>query len=196
MMIVGLTGSIAIGKSAVASVFKTQGIPVFEADQEVHRLYDSSDGADLLQPLVPDAIINGRVDRAKLTAIALKNPQKLNEVETVVHRYVANRKRQFIDLGKSAGHDIIVLDIPLLFEKHLQSDVDVIVVVSAPANLQRERALARPGMTQEKLDMILSRQWPDADKRAAADYVIENNGSLLELETKTLSLLALLKAKV
>jgi dephospho-CoA kinase len=88
------------------------------------------------------------------------------------------------------------LDIPLLFEKHLQSDVDVIVVVSAPANLQRERALARPGMTQEKLDMILSRQWPDADKRAAADYVIENNGSLLELETKTLSLLALLKAKV
>lgn len=189
MIIIGLTGSIAMGKSEVASVFRAEAIPVFDADQEVHALYDSPEGAALLQPYLPEAIIDGKVNRPHLSKIVTQQPPLLEKLETIVHAEIAKRRTQFAAQAEKAGHSIIVFDIPLLFETSGEKQVDVTVVVSAPADLQYQRALARPGMTAAKLDMILKRQMPDAEKRRLANYVIINDGSLDDLAKSTLSVL-------
>jgi dephospho-CoA kinase len=190
MITIGLTGSIAMGKSEVARIFKEHGIPVFDADQAVHQLYDSQAGVELLQSLVPEAIVEGKIHRPTLTTLVLKDAALLNRLETIVHGEVAKRRAAFKAVAQEKGHAIIVFDIPLLFEKQFETSVDVTIVVSAPEHLQRQRALARPGMTQEKLDMILARQMPDAEKRQRADYVIENNATLAELKNKSLGIIA------
>lgn len=184
-MIVGLTGSIAMGKSEVAKTIGQLGIPVFDADKEVHQLYDSPEGTKLLRDCVPEAIVAGQVDRAKLSTVVLNDPRRLDQLETIVHAEITERREKFLDVARSAHEKIVVLDIPLLFEKHLDSATDVTVVVSAPESLQHQRALARPGMTKQRLEKILLRQMPDAEKRRRADHVIENTGTLDDLQLKT-----------
>ena len=189
MIIIGLTGSIAMGKSEVAKIFHAQDIPVFDADQEVHALYNSAEGTALLRPHVPEAIVDNKVDRQLLSKIVLQNPLQLEKLETIVHAEIAHKRTLFAAQAEKAGHGIIVFDIPLLFEKSGEKQVDVTIVVSAPAELQRQRALTRPGMTTEKLELILKRQMPDAEKRRLANYVIINDGSLEDLRESTLAVL-------
>jgi dephospho-CoA kinase len=190
MIKIGLTGSIAMGKSEVARIFQEQGIPVFDADRAVHTLYDSKLGVDLLQPIVPEAIIDDKIHRPTLSALVMKDADLLNRLEVLVHAEVAKQREAFHAQAKQEGHAIVVYDIPLLFEKQIDKTVDVTVVVSAPAHLQKQRALARPGMTEERLNMILARQMPDAEKRSHADYVIENDATLLDLKSRSLEVLA------
>jgi dephospho-CoA kinase len=193
MMTIGVTGSIAMGKSEVSRIYREQGIPVFDADLEVHALYDSQEGVALLQPCVPEAIVDGQIHRATLTAIVMKNPERLSQVEKIVHHEIAERRVAFAEHAEKSGHSIVVYDIPLLFEKSYEKIVDVTVVVSAPSDIQQQRALLRSGMTQEKLDMILARQMPDAEKQKRADYVIENDGTLEHLRDRALVVLASIK---
>jgi dephospho-CoA kinase len=189
MIAIGLTGSIAMGKSEVSQVFRERGLPVFDADQEVHLLYNSAEGARLLAPFAPSAVTEGRVDRATLTALVMADKGLLEALEPMVHAEVARRRALFLAAAKARGAAAVVLDVPLLFEKGARPDVDVVVVVSSPAPLQRQRALARPGMTEAKLEMILARQMPDAEKRRRADYIIENDGTLDDLRERAAAVL-------
>jgi dephospho-CoA kinase len=193
MIKIGLTGSIAMGKSEVARILVEAGLPLFDADKEVHNLYDSEEGAALLSPHVPEAISNGKVDRSLLTKIVMADQTKLNQLETVVHAEISRRRNGFATTAENKGHALVVFDVPLLFEKNQEKTVDVTVVVSAPEREQRKRALARDGMTPQKLDMILSRQMPDHEKRKRADHIIENNGTLTELAERTHAVLTQIK---
>ncbi len=193
MIIIGLTGSIAMGKSEVAKIFSKEGIPVFDADKEVHALYDSPEGAALIRSLIPEAIIDGKVDRTVLSKHVLENAQRLEQLENIVHAEIAKRRVNFASQAEKQGHSIIVADVPLLFEKSGEKQVDVTIVVSAPEEQQRDRALARPGLTVKKLEAILKRQMPDAEKRRLANYVIINDGPLDALRQNTLAVLANIK---
>lgn len=194
MIIIGLTGSIAMGKSEVARLMAAQGLPVFDADKQVHAFYDSQSGADVLKPLVPEAVKNHRVDRTTLSQCVLADPALLERIEQIVHAEIAERRKQFIAHHRAQNARTVVVDVPLLFEKSGDKDVDLTVVVSAPEHLQRQRALARSGMTQEKLDIIMSRQMPDQEKRRRATFVIENADSLETLARNTQNVLdAILK---
>jgi dephospho-CoA kinase len=193
MILIGLTGSIAMGKSEVANILRAEGIPVFDADREVHALYDSKDGAVLLQDLAPEAVLHDRVDRQSLSRFVVAEPQRLDQIEKIIHDEIAKRRKTFVGKAEAVGHAMVVADIPLLFEKGGDKEVDVTIVVSAPVELQHQRALARPGMTEEKLNMILKRQMPDPEKQHRADHVINNSGSLEELRNKTLAVLAAIK---
>lgn len=190
MIVIGLTGGIAMGKSEVAKVFVSEGIPVFDSDREVHRLYDSKEGADLLAPLAPNAVSDGKVDRKALSALVLADPALLTKLETLVHAEIRARRQAFIAAEKSKGTEMVVLDVPLLFETGGDRDVDVTVVVSAGEEIQRRRALARPGMTEEKLAMVLKRQMPDAEKRRRAHHLIETTGTIEELRARVLAVIA------
>jgi dephospho-CoA kinase len=193
MIIIGLTGSIAMGKSEVANILRGEGLPLFDADREVHALYDSKDGADLLRDLAPKTIVDGHVDRQLLSRLVVEEPQRLDQLEKIVHTEITKRRKAFARKAEAEGHGIMVADIPLLFEKAGDKDVDVTIVVSAPAEIQRKRALARPGMTEEKFKMILNRQMPDAEKQKHANYVIANTGTLAELRRETLAVLSAIR---
>lgn len=177
--ILGLTGSIGMGKSAVAAMFQGLGVPVFDADAAVHQLQGPG-GALLpaIEAAFPGTTGPNGVDRPKLGAAVFGNPEALKRLEAIVHPAVGAMRRDF--LAENAHLPLIVFDIPLLFEKGGSQQVDAVVVVSAPAEAQRERVLARPGMTEEKFEQILKLQVPDAEKRARADYVIDTGTSLAE----------------
>lgn len=172
MIIVGLTGSIGMGKTTTAALFADEGVPVNDADQVVHDLY-RSDAVEPIRAMFPDAIVDGIVDRKKLSENLAKNPAKFVDLEAVVHPLVRAREKAFLDEQRALGKKVVVLDIPLLFETGGDRRVDKIVVVSCEPDVQRERVLSRPGMTPEKFELILARQTPDAEKRARADYVID-----------------------
>ncbi len=177
--ILGLTGSIGMGKSAVAAMLRGLGVPVFDADAAVHAL--QGPGGACLEPIeraFPGTTGPAGVDRQKLGAAVFGNPDALKLLERIVHPEVAELRRAF--LADNAGAPLIVFDIPLLYEKAGEHGLDAVVVVSAPPAMQRERVLARPGMTAEKFEQILALQVPDADKRARADYVIDTGVSLAE----------------
>jgi dephospho-CoA kinase len=180
MIVAGLTGSIAMGKSETAKMIAAKGIPVFDSDAAVHEMYAA--GGEAVEPLrgvVPEAIGHDGVDRRKLASLVQTDPALLKRIEAIVHPLV--RARQATFLADAARHaELAVLDIPLLFETGREKEVDVVIVVSADEEQQRKRALTRPGMTSEKLDFILSRQVPDAVKRAKADYVIDTSVSLAD----------------
>lgn len=167
----GLTGSIGMGKSTTAQMFRDLGIPVWDADATVHRLY-SKGGAAVgpVSALFPQALVDGAISRDQLRSIIAEDPDALTKIEQIVHPLVADDRRQFLE---SSSADIIVLDIPLLFENESEHLFDAVLVVSAPPNVQMSRVLARPGMTLDRFQVILARQMPDAEKRARADYVIE-----------------------
>ena len=177
--ILGLTGSIGMGKSAVAAMFRGLGVPVFDADAAVHELQGPG-GACVaaIERAFPDTTGPQGVDRQKLGAAVFGNPAALKMLEQIVHPEVAELRRAF--LADNSAAPLIVFDIPLLFEKSGQHGLDAVAVVSAPAELQRARVLARRGMTPEKFEQILELQVPDAEKRARADYVIDTGVSLAE----------------
>lgn len=174
---IGLTGSIGMGKSTVARMFADLGVPVFDADAAVHALQGK--GGRLvaaIESAFPGTTGPDGVDRAALGQAVLGKPEQLKRLEAIVHPAVAEERERFIAANRDAR--LLVFDVPLLFETGGEARVDKVVVVSAPAEVQRKRVLARPGMTEERLDAILARQTPDAEKRARADYVIDTGGSL------------------
>jgi dephospho-CoA kinase len=178
-MIIGLTGSIAMGKSATAKMFADLGYPVFDADATVHKLYDKGGLAvDDISALFPTAVVDGAVDRNELVRLIAGNQKILKQLESIVHPHITAATKQFIKKEKGAGASIVVIDNPMLLESGGQSLVDKIMVVSAPADIQNIRAMQRPNMTEEKLQLILSHQMPDEEKRQRADYVIDSSISL------------------
>jgi len=180
MILVGLTGSIGMGKTTAGRMFADEGAPVFDADAAVHRLYaPGAPGARAVSEAFADVLDDdGGVDRAKLRDRVQNDPAAFAKLEAIVHPLVAHERTQFLSDAEHAGARVAVLDIPLLFETGGDHRVDVIVVVSAPAEVQRERVLKRPGMTTATFDAILARQTPDAEKCAKADFVIDTSGEL------------------
>ena len=181
MIVVGLTGSIGMGKSTVLAMFAEAGAATWCADDAVHRLY--AEGGAAVAPVAaafPETVKGGAVDRETLSALALNAPDALKRLEAIVHPLVSADRTAFLEAARARGETLVVLDIPLLFETGAHDAFDAVVVVSAPAQTQRARVLARPGMTAKKLDAILARQAPDADKRAKADHVIDTGVSLEE----------------
>ncbi|MBZ9656979.1 dephospho-CoA kinase [Phyllobacterium lublinensis] len=172
MIVLGLTGSIGMGKSTSAKMFMDEGIPVYSADDAVHKLYSGA-AAPLIEAAFPGTITNGKVDRTKLSTAVMGKPGKLKQLEAIIHPLVRAEENSFREAARAQGSKLIVLDIPLLFETGAEGRVDKILVVTAPAEVQRKRVLDRPGMTQAKFDAILERQTPDAEKRARADFVID-----------------------
>ena len=177
MMLVGLTGSIAMGKSTVAAMFRSLGAPVFDADAAVHDLYRSPE-AHLVEAAFPGVLVEGVVDRARLAARVVGDVEAMRRLEGVVHPAVAARRTRFLDEARSAR--AAVLDIPLLFETGGERKVDVVVVVSAPPEVQSARALARPGADSGRFEALLLRQTPDAEKRRRAHCVIDTATTLAQ----------------
>ena len=179
MKIIGLTGSIGMGKTTTANMFKDLGCPVFDADKAVHELYSKgSKGAALIQAVFPDAIKDGAVNRARLGVHMKTDPLNLKVLESFIHPWVGEIRAKFLSGAKSNGAKAVVFDVPLLFETGGDKHVDATVVVSAPALTQKARVLARPGVTPDIFEMLLSRQMSDADKRARADYIISTGQGL------------------
>lgn len=193
-LLVGLTGSIGMGKSTVAGMLRDLGVPVFDADAEVHRL-QAPGGAmlPLIEQAFPGTTGPDGLNRARLGAMVFGDSEALRRLERIVHPAVAEAQAEF--MAANRGQPIVVLDIPLLFEKGGFSAVDRIIVVSAPAEEQRRRVLSRPGMTVEKFEDILSRQTPDADKRARADHVIDTGRTVAETRTQLADVVACLHAE-
>ncbi len=179
MIVIGLTGSIGMGKSTTAAMFAEAGVPVNDADAVVHDLYRDEAVAPV-GAAFPGSIRDGVVDRAELARQLKENPAKFAKLEAIVHPLVRAREQAFLARHRSSGTDMVLLDIPLLFESKGGDRVDVVVVVSCDAAIQRQRVLARPGMTEEKFDMILSRQMPDREKRARADYIVDTGEGIDE----------------
>ena len=193
-MIVGLTGSIGMGKSTVAAMFAEAGVPVFDADAVVHRLQGPG-GALLpaIEAAFPGTTSTAGVDRATLGARVFGNPEALARLEAIVHPAVAGERAAFKQAHAVAP--LILFDIPLLLEKGNLDGIDTVVVVSAPAEVQRARVLARPGMTPEKFDQIVARQLPDAKKRAAADHIIDTGGTIEATREQVHQLIACLSPR-
>ena len=194
MTILGLTGSIGMGKSTVARMFAAEGVPVFDADAAVHAL-QGPDGALVreIERLFPGTTGIGGVDRARLGEAVLGDSDALRRLEDLIHPAVAAQRAAFLEAYK--GEPLVVLDIPLLFEKGGADAVDRIAVVSAPAETQRARVIARPGMSAQKLDRILALQMPDAEKRARADFVIPTGGPMEATLAAVRSIIACLRGR-
>jgi len=174
MIRIGLTGSIGMGKSTTAAMFADHGVPVWDADAAVHRLYGPGGAAIApLQALFPHAVTEAGVDRQSLKALISEDPDILRVVERIVHPLVADDRKAFVARAEENGETAVLLDIPLLFETGAAAEMDLVVVVSTDAETQRARVLARPGMTEAEFDHIRSRQVPDAEKRARADMIID-----------------------
>jgi dephospho-CoA kinase len=180
MLVIGLTGGIGMGKSAAADRFARHGIPVFDADAEVHRLYDGA-AVEAIEAAFPGTTRGGKVDRKLLSEAIAGTPARLRRLEEIVHPLVVAAEIEFLCTQEKNGAKLAVLEIPLLFETGADARVDVTVVVSAPPEVQRKRVQARPGMTAEKLEHLLARQLTDAERRARADYVVNSGTSLTDM---------------
>lgn len=177
MLVLGLTGSIGMGKSTTAGFFRELGVPVHDADATVHALY-AGRAAPLVEAAFPGTTRGGQVDRARLAEAVLGRPEALRRLESLIHPLVREEEEAFLAKARAEGRPLVVLDIPLLFETGARGRVDRVLVVTAPPEEQRRRVLARPGMTPEKLDAILARQVPDAEKRRRADFVVDTGAGL------------------
>jgi dephospho-CoA kinase len=176
MIVIGLTGSIGMGKTATARMFAEAGVPVSDSDAVVHQLYE--EGGAAVAPIAetfPDVVADGAIDRQKLARHLAGRPDDFKKIEAIVHPLVRAEQENFLSQARRRKAPLAVLDIPLLFETGRYRDVDKIVVVSAPEAIQRERVLARPGMTEEKFASILARQLSDAEKRARADFIVDSD---------------------
>lgn len=173
MKIIGLTGSIGMGKTTTAALFKALGCPVFDADQAVHRLYNKGgEAVPLIRAVFPDAIKNGAVDRTVLGNHMRSDPLNLKVLESFIHPMVEKLRAEFLKKAQYDKADIVVFDVPLLFETGGEKQVDLVVVVTAPFSVQRDRVMARPGMTEDLFQSLLKRQMPDSEKRKRADILI------------------------
>ncbi|MEW6390974.1 MAG: dephospho-CoA kinase [Pseudomonadota bacterium] len=194
MLILGLTGSIGMGKSTTAAMFEAEGVPVYDSDAAVHALYAAGGGAVApVEAAFPGVLTDGAIDRAKLSAKVVGNPEALAKLEAIVHPLVGADRIGFFQKAQAEGRDIVVLDVPLLFETGGEKSVHKVVVVSAPPEAQRARVLARPEMTPEKFEAILARQTPDAEKRARADFVIDTGQGVEHARKQVRDLLTLLR---
>lgn len=194
MITIGLTGSIGMGKSTTAAMFKEAGCPVFDADNAVHDLYEKGgEAVPIIRAVFPDAIKEGAIDRGVLGRYMREDPIQLEVLESFIHPLVGNKRTQFFEDNKSA--DITILDVPLLFETGLDKFVDHIVVVTAPAKIQRARVLSREGMTEELFKVLLSKQMPDAIKRKRADTLIFTDMGLENAREQVHSLLRKIRDK-
>lgn len=195
MITVGLTGSIGMGKSTTAAMFAAEGVPVYDADAEVHALYARGGAAVApLEAAFPGVVVDGAVDRTLLSQRVVGKPDELKRLEAIVHPLVGESRVGFFQKAVAGGADIVVLDIPLLFETGGEKRLDAVVVVSAPADVQRQRVLARPGMDEAKLDAILARQMADAEKRARAHFVIDTGKGLDHARAQVRDVLARLRS--
>ena len=172
MFILGLTGSLGMGKSTTAAMFAEEGVPVHDADAAVHKLYEG-EAVKAIAAAFPGTTAGGKVDRDKLGQRVLGDAAAMKKLEQIVHPLVRQAEQRFLADAERSGAPVAVLDIPLLFETGAQARCDAVAVVSAPAELQRARAFERPGMTEAKFQAILAKQMPDADKRARADFVVD-----------------------
>ncbi|GAA5626059.1 MULTISPECIES: dephospho-CoA kinase [Brucella] len=195
MIILGLTGSIGMGKTTAANMFADNGVPVYSADDAVHQLY-SGRAAPLIEAAFPGTVVDGTVDRTKLSSAVLGKPEALKKLESIIHPLVHEEEAAFLARARADGADIALIDIPLLFETGGQNRVDKVAVVSAPADIQRERVLSRAGMTEAKFEAILARQMPDVDKRARADFVIDSSGDFEETRAQIKAIIAELRGKL
>jgi dephospho-CoA kinase len=177
MFVLGLTGSLGMGKSATAQMFAEEGVPVHDADAAVHRLYEG-EAVPLIEAAFPGTTQNGKVDRDKLGQRVLGDAAALKRLEAIVHPLVRKAEERFLGEAEDQGAAVAVLDIPLLFETGGDKRCDAVVVVSAPAEVQRERVLRRPGMSEQKFAAIIAKQMPDADKRARADFIVDSGQGL------------------
>jgi dephospho-CoA kinase len=177
MRILGLTGSIGMGKSTTAKLFAEESVPVYDADAAVHKIYEG-EAAPAIEAAFPGTTAGGKVDRAKLSAKVVHNPAAMKQLEQIVHPMLGASRQKFLAEAEKAGAPVIVMDIPLLFETGGEKRVDAVVVVSTDPATQRERILARGTMTPEALDAILARQLPDAEKRKRADFVVDTSHGL------------------
>jgi dephospho-CoA kinase len=194
MIVIGLTGSIAMGKSETARMFRAEAIPVFDADAVVADLYAKNGAAVAgIAAHFPDAIVDGAVDRTRLSRLLAVSPAAFKVLEDIVHPLVRAAEAEFLEACRTRGEPLAVLDIPLLFETGRDKEVDKVVVVSAPPEIQRQRALARPGMTEEKLAMIMARQIPDSEKRKRADFVVDSSEGLDVAHDRVRRIIAALK---
>jgi len=177
MLILGLTGSIGMGKSTTAKLFAEAGVPVYDADAAVHQLYEG-EAAPAIEAAFPGTSTNGKVDRAKLSARVVHDQAAMRRLEEIVHPMLGASRQKFFDEAEAAGAPVVVVDVPLLFETGGEKRVDAVVVVTTSPELQRERVLARGTMDEEKFNSILARQVPDAEKRKRADFVVDTSHGL------------------
>jgi dephospho-CoA kinase len=194
MLIVGLTGSIGMGKSTVAARFRSHGVAVCDADAEVHKLYEGA-AVPAIEAAFPGTTEGGKVDRQRLARSLIENPAGFKRLEAIVHPMVLAAERAFLHAEAGKGAPMAVLEIPLLLETGGDQRVDVVVVVSAPADRQHERVMQRPGMTAEKLAQVLARQMPDAEKRARADFVVDTGGTFAATEAQVDNIIESLKGR-
>ena len=174
MLILGLTGSIGMGKSTTAKLFAEAGVPVYDADAAVHVLYEG-EAVPAIEAAFPGTTVNGKVDRNKLSARVVHDPAAIKRLELIVHPMLGASRQKFLDDAERSGAPVAVVDVPLLFETGGEKRVDAVVVVTTTPEIQRQRILARDNMTSEKLDAILARQLPDAKKRRRADFVVDTS---------------------
>ena len=194
MYLIGLTGSIGMGKTQTAALFEEEGVPRYDADAAVHGLYEVGGAAvGPIGEMFPEAVRDGAVDRAALGRIVLTDGAKLAALEKMVHPLAGATQVEFLNAQMAAGATHVLLDVPLLFETGGHEFVDCVVVVSAPADIQRARVLERPGMTEEKFTDILAKQMPDSDKRAAADFIVDSSVSVADAHQQVKEILGVVR---
>ena len=189
MRILGLTGSIGMGKSTTAKLFAEAGVPVYDADAAVHQLYEG-EAAPAIEAAFPGTTVNGKVDRPKLSARVVHDPAAIKQLEQIVHPMLGASRQKFFAEAEAAKAPVVVLDIPLLFETGGEKRMDAVVVVSTSPELQRERVLARGTMDEAKLDAIIAKQTPDAEKRRRADFVVDTSHGLEPVRAQIKHILA------
>ena len=189
MIVLGLTGSIGMGKSTTAQLFAEAGVPVYDADAAVHRLYEG-EAAPAIEAAFPGTTTDGKVDRNRLSARVVHDPAAMKRLEEIVHPMLGASRHKFLQDAEQSGAPVAVIDIPLLFETGGEKRVDAVVVVTTTPELQRERILARPNMTGEKLAAILARQMPDAEKRKRAHFVVDTSHGLDPVRARIRDILA------
>ncbi len=177
MLILGLTGSIGMGKSTTAKLFAEAGVPVYDADATVHKVYEG-EAVPAIEAAFPGTTADGKVDRARLSAKVVHDPAAMKRLEQLVHPMLRSHHQKFLDDAERSGAPVAVVDVPLLFETGGEKRVDAVVVVTTSPEIQRQRILTRENMTEEKLDAILARQMPDAEKRRRADFVVDTSHGL------------------
>jgi dephospho-CoA kinase len=177
MIILGLTGSIGMGKSTTARLFAEAGVPVYDADAAVHRLYEG-EAVPAIEAAFPGTTVDGKVDRTKLSAQVVHDPAAIRQLEQIVHPMLGVSRQKFLDKAERSGAPVAVIDVPLLFETGGEKRVDAVVVVTTTSEIQRQRVLARDNMTAERLEAILTRQLPDTEKRQRADFVVDTSHGL------------------
>ena len=189
MILLGLTGSIGMGKSTTAKLFAEAGVPVYDADAAVHRLYED-EAAPAIEAAFPGTTADGKVDRARLSARVLHDPAAMKQLEQIVHPMLGASRQKFLRDAEQSGAPVAVVDVPLLFETGGEKRVDAVVVVTTTSEIQRQRVLARDNMTSEMFDTILARQLPDAEKRKRADFVVDTSGGLDPVRARIRDILA------